>query len=207
MSFITNYSYGRAIPTPEWPESAREAIDALTGARAEFGICRNCYDMSYGTRGTEDDNLNRRIAIMSIGGIGNEILDDSNEYALEQLGEAWSPESHTHSGVGTTVCIDPADVDPDILADMIRTAEHFAEYPVLDESDYSERELAAFRDCFDWETTGEDAHGVELGKDHPAYARAGEIAMGYMGNSEAGSISAEHVAACWDSAISELATA
>ena len=46
--FTDTYSYGQLVPVPEFPESATDALDALKSSQAEFGICRRCYDMSYG---------------------------------------------------------------------------------------------------------------------------------------------------------------
>ncbi len=193
--FVDTYSYGSPIPMPEFPESAANALEALKSSRAEFSICYRCYDMSYGT--PADSDLDRRIAIMSIGGLVNGILDDSNEHALAELGAAWAPECHVHTGVGTAVCIDPADVDPDVLADMIYTAEHFADYPVLDEQDYSERELDAFVECFN----DESWFIYDLDRDHPAYVAASDYAVeNYLGYSDPGYISREHVAESWRAA-------
>ena len=197
--FTDTYSYGQLIPMPKFPESATEALETLKSSRAEFGICRRCYDMSYGA--PADSDLHRRIAIMSVGGIGNEILDDSNEHALAELGAAWAPECHVHNGVGTTVCIDPADVDPDVLTDMIYTAERFADYPMLDESDYSQRELECFVECFNSESWYMGLRAElfpELDTDHPAHAAAlGYALENYLGYSDPGYISEEHVAESW----------
>ena len=200
--FVDTYSYGQLIPVPEFPESATDALEALKSSQAEFGICRRCYEMSYGA--PSDSDLHRRIAIMSVGGIGNEILDDSNEHALAELGAAWAPECHVHNGVGTAVCIDPADVDPDVLADMIHVAEYFDDYPVLDEQDYSDREFEAFVECFDDESRFIEWRAglsLDLDRDHPAYAAASEYAVeNYLGYSDPGYISREHVAESWRAA-------
>ena len=200
--FTDTYSYGQLIPVPEFPESATDALEALKSSRADFGICHRCYEMSYGA--PADSDLDRRIAIMSIGGISNQILDDSNEHALAELGEGWGPECHVHNGVGTAVCIDPADVDADVLADMIYVAEQFADYPVLDEQDYSDREFEAFVECFNSESWYMGLRAElfpELDTDHPAHAAALNYALGnYMGYSDPGYISEEHVAESWHAA-------
>ena len=106
-----------------------------------------------------------------------------------------------HNGVGTAVCIDPANVDPNVLTDMIYTAEHFADYPMLDDQDYSDREFEAFVECFKDESwyMGLRAELLpELDTDRPAYAAALEYALeNYLGYSNPGYISDEHVAESW----------
>lgn len=198
MTLSPRYTYGHVIPTPDYPDSAREALDMLSVARADFGICHKCYDMTYGT--SADHENRRRVAMFAIGGICNEILDDSNESALQSLAESWGYDAHVHSGVGTVVCVDPAEVDLDTLADMISTAEGFADYPVFDESDYSERENAAFVECFAWESRMVP-HEPTLDAEHPAYSAALAHAMSnYYGHSDSGHISREHVVQSWRAA-------
>lgn len=202
MTISLRYTYGSIIPTPEYPNSAAEALDMLEAAHADFGTCPKCYDMTYG-RPSNDENY-RRVAVFSIGGVCNEILDDSNESAIQSLAEAWAPDVYVHNGVGTTVCIDPATVDIDILADIIRTAEAFEDYPLLDESDYSEREFIAFQECFTWESRMID-HEPTLDSDHPAWRAATEYAMEYYyGYSDPGHIDRNDVIESWRAAGVEL---
>ena len=84
---------------------------------------------------------------------------------------------------------------------MIYTAEQFADYPVLDDQDYSDREFEAFVECFNSESwyMGLRAELLpELDTDHPAHAAALEYALeNYMGYSDPGYISEEHVAESW----------
>jgi hypothetical protein len=205
MALMASHAYGAIIPTPEWPDSASEAISALSSSRAPFGLCAECFRSSLGTYGTHSETLARRVTILSAGALGGDILDKSNAHALSEAGAAWGPDAYVHhNGATVSICVDPAEVNPDALADMIHVAELFAEYPVLDESDYSERELREFEECFALESSAlGTARGSEIDYDsqHPAWREATGRAMEYLGHSDPGYISPENVAACWDAAL------
>jgi len=165
-------------------------------------------------------NTTRVIVISAGGGLG-EILDDSNGATLYAMSEGW--ETHdmgeddssslyssvqnewpiiTHHGMYnyTAVCVDPEQIRAETLADIIETAEAFQEYPVLDESDYSEREFTEFVEEFD-NTSRWTLDIPQPVAEHPLYIKATEYAMEHFyGYSDPGYISTEHVKECWTQA-------
>ncbi|MBG6106578.1 hypothetical protein [Frigoribacterium sp. CG_9.8] len=173
------------IPTAaEDPSDGAAVLRLLAESPLDFHTCQPCDDGS--------------IVIISAGGGMGDILDTSNAVALTELAASWTG-AHVHHGMYdyTSVCIEPSLWAPEDehLIDMLDTARSFADYPILDESDYSERELAAFTEEFAWNTSR-----LYDGRDetHPLYAKAGEVAMDlYYGYSDPGYISIEHVERCW----------
>lgn len=79
---------------------------------------------------------------------------------------------------------------------------------VLDESDYSERELECFVECFNSESWYMGLRAElfpELDTDHPAYAAALDYALeNYLGDPDPSYISDEHIAESWHAAGVEL---
>lgn len=141
-------------------ESRREVVrtdhenwDLLENARASFRPCME-FEHDHGSQ----------IIVMEAGSYGGDILDESNSHALRELIDAWQNfETHSgetapedaidwHTGLGNYiwVCVNPELVPHDILVDMISTREAYDEYPVLDESDYSEREWKEWNESLEW---------------------------------------------------------
>ena len=178
---------------------AGENWQSLQDSNVEFAACSD-------SRCESGDAS--RIVIMEAGSYGGDILDDSNGAALQVLHDEWAALDDVpagaidcHYGMGgyVRVCVDVGTVPADTLASMIDTAESFANYPVLDESDYSERELASFCEEFRWNSSRLSADmDIELDKDHPLWGEATDYAMHvYYGYSDPGWISEEHVRECW----------
>jgi hypothetical protein len=157
-----------------------------------------------------------RVIVISAGGGHGDILDDSNGIALYSWAEGWESMDMgeddssvlyssvknewpiiTHHGHYnyTAVCVNPDEIRVDTLAEIISAAEAFAEYPILDESDYSEREFRSFVEEFDWASIRMDE---TLTPEHELYIKATEHAMEtYYGYSDPGYISETHVRECW----------
>ncbi len=172
--FAPTYVYGSPVSAPaEW--ATLPDGKPFHDSRAEFTPCPKCAASGLSA-----------LLILSAGGIGNDILDDSNESAISDLGAGWAPYAYVHSGVGTYACIELDGLTPpEVIADMVATAEHFAEYPVLDDSDNSEREWAAWMDAMRDETASlpEDMRA-------PVAEWVGEH---YMGHSDPGHVASEWV--------------
>lgn len=141
------------IIRPDYIDAAADTIAALESARAEFRPCEHYAHPS------------GRIEIMAAGGYGGDLLDDSNAAALDALAREWYDDERNDdtadpiwmgvdfhpAGAGmTVVCIDPAHVNAELLAEIIGVAEQYADYPVLDESDYSDREWTAWGVALEW---------------------------------------------------------
>jgi len=183
---------------------AHPNISALSESRADYPVCG--HDSHYPEY--------RHVVLISTGGGIGSILDASNGAALTALYEAWeladreaddapawgpresSPLAIHHGFYDhATVCADPLRVAPSVLALIIDAAERYAEYPLLDESDYSARELEEFTQCF-----ADESFRVHpsLDESHPLYADALRVATeNYLGYSDAGYISRQHVIASW----------
>lgn len=190
--------------------ASEEHWNLLEIARADFTPCPH---WSHDSDRWAD---NPRVMVMSAGGGIGDILDESNAYALTALAEGWeeiAPEViYVHHGMydWTYVCISLQHLQSleeegtDLLASIISTAEHFDDYPVLDESDYSEREWNAFAECFGDESAR--IMGDDYG-DHPLFFQAAEYAQEhYLGYSDPGYISEEHVRESWTTVGAEIPT-
>jgi hypothetical protein len=179
---------------------------ALIESRADMRLCNHySHDSS-------------RVIVISAGGGTGDILDESNGSALYSMAEGWEANDMgeddssalydsvknewpiiTHHGMYnfTEVCVDPDEIRAETLAEIISVAEAFADYPVLDESDYSEREFTAFVAEFD----GVSSARLDIESpvaEHPLYIKATEYAMeNYYGYSDPGYISSENVKECW----------
>jgi hypothetical protein len=166
---------------------------------------------------THYSHVTGRVIVINAGGSGGDILSDSNGATLYSMAEGWENMDMgeddssslyssvknewpiiTHHGMYNyiAVCVDPDQIRADTLADIISTAEHFQEHPVLDESDYSEREFTEFVEEFDWASVMLDIESPVA--EHSLYIKASDYAMSnYYGHSDPGYISTEHVRECW----------
>lgn len=137
------------------PDYSGPTWEALESARADFHGCDDYrHAVNYYTHET------RRVVVMSAGSIGGDILDESNSAALEEMARAWIDDDRAKgdgsdvdfhaSGPTIYVCVAPDEIDPELLAEIISAAESFADYPVLDDSDYSEREWKAWNEGLEW---------------------------------------------------------
>lgn len=127
--------------------------EALKASKASFTPC-----MEFEHDGTE--GTPQHIVMVEAGSYGGDILDDSNAWALTQQIEAWMDDDRIdygpvdwHTGMGSYryVCVNPETIDSELLEEMIQYREAFDDYGILDESDYSERELQAWNEGLDWE--------------------------------------------------------
>lgn len=165
---------------------------ALDAARAEFTLC-NHYSHR---RGDEP-----RVQVMSAGGYGGDPLDESNEVTLRSMADAWRDDERCgvdgdeldvdyHPGAGNgsswvSVCVAPDRIDLELLGEIIAAAESFADHPVLDESDYSQRESDAWDDALDWGLRDwpEESHDAlrrAVGEAWSGYAEPGYVAAEWV---------------------------
>ena len=162
-----------------------------------------------------------RVIVISAGGGSGDILDDSNGAALYAMSEGWETRDMgeddsssaygsaqnewpiiTHRGMYnyTAVCVDPEEISHETLSNIVSRRAQFDDYPVLDESDYSEREFTAFVEEFD-NTSRWTLDIPQPVAEHPLYITATEYAMEHFyGYSDPGYISTEHVKECWTQA-------
>lgn len=162
----------------------------LKESRLDFHMCNSCYD----------DN---QVTIVSAGGYGD-ILDVSNGVYMVDFAAARQPWITVHHGMMnyTALCIDPALCDDDVFAELLALAEQYSDYPVLDDSDYSEREQKAFEEEFEWQTL----RVLDFDTDHPLYAKAGRMAQELWGGyHEPGYISEEHTLDAWQETLAQAA--
>lgn len=163
--------------------------DLLADSRAIFRPCMD-FDHDHGSQ----------IVIMEAGSYGGDILDESNSHALRELETGWqnfetdagevSPygaiDWHTGLGNYIWVCINPELVPRDILVDMIGTRESFDDYPVLDESDYSEREWKAWNEALeseiesDWDDSYRQAIAEWVTENYYGYSDPGYVSPDWI---------------------------
>lgn len=167
---------------------------ALESARADMEPCRHYTHMS-------DPYV--RVQVMAAGGYSGDPLSDSNAATLENMANAWiddercgagetdssAPDVDWHPMTGngssaTAVCVNASTVDADLLAEIIGVAEGYADYPVLDESDYSEREWADWTHAVEWEAREIPEHlqsrFCELIGEHYGEAEPGYVATEWV---------------------------
>ena len=179
------------------PLPAGDNADAFNFSRTQFQACREC-------------EPGESIEILSIGLFGGDILDYSNSHALIARAELWYPWVHVHNGASTAACMtiaDMEDVPSDIVADVVQFRENFGDYPVIDEDDYSRREYEEFCETFDYKSSLLDdlTTGDALDQTHPSYDHAIEYAIEcYLGYSDPGYVSREHVIESWRAAGVEI---
>lgn len=159
---------------------------ALDAARAPMSVCQHYTHPRDGVH----------VQVMSAGGYSGDPLDDSNAVALQNMAEAWVDDDrndganavenvtvdwHPVNGNGssyTAVCVNASAIGAELLAEIIAAAESFADYPVLDEDDYSRRENDAWVEALDWATRGIPEAHLQAVMTH--------VAEGHYGNSDAG---------------------
>lgn len=182
MTITRGYAYGAQLAMHTFPDG-NPNVEALEASHVEFATCGHYYH-------TTD-----RVVIMTAGSYGGDILDESNSVTLEIMSEAWIDDERNardaidrHYGMGdyVAVCVDPLEIDDELLAEMIEVAEGYEAYPVLDESDYSNREWEAWCESLEWET-----------RDIPESQRAAVsdwVSQHYSGYSDPGYVDREWVA-------------
>lgn len=197
MTFTTGYRHGYH---GSWPQEVTpgdaESWEALKGSRAEF---RPCMDFAH------DDGS--QVVIMEAGSYGGDELDDSNSATLRDMIHAWIDDERNmdsidyHLGMGNYlwVCVNPETIDPELLADMIQSREAFDEYPVLDEDDYSNRQMESWNDAVtgaiaDAERATEDSEDFEPWSDEYVMALSEWLGENRYGHSEPGDVDPEWVA-------------
>jgi hypothetical protein len=179
----------------------------LIQSASDFHVC-NHY--------SHDDT---RVIVMEAGGGSGDLLDTSNgvtlyarvnEWQTLDMDEAdaselydsarneWPIIAHNGAYDFTSVCVAPDEISAAALQSILDTREAFDNYPVLDESHFSELEFTEFCKEFDWASTHLDD---TLTPNHPLYIQATDYAMeNFYGYSDPGYISEEHVRECWTEA-------
>ena len=100
------------------------------------------------------------------------------------------------------LCIEPDRIDADILTEMIDIAEGYADNPVLDESDYFEREVKATDDEWEWMTRYHTVNGERIADVIPKSDMANAYQnwyQNYWGYYEPGYIDESHFREAFDS--------
>lgn len=148
MVTLTGMAYGASISlaTPDSKaEGKRARVLTDSPIAHHFYVCGQCNASRDWTRGEYH-------SVVVFSESDDNVLGVSNIAVFaEEFGAMPGVTAH-HSYGGTSYCVDLSIIGKDDLSEIIERMERYADYAVLDESDYSEREWAEWNESLEFET-------------------------------------------------------